>query len=100
MKAFKKLEVQEINRDLFFKICIFGEKDVGKSLLIRTFAPEMFNKETKLPMCIDIAVKTLKIDSSKITLQICILGSELSFKSIFSAFTRGASGGIFVCILS
>lgn len=88
--------MQEINKDLIFKICIFGEKNVGKSSLIRKFAPETFNKETKPPTCIDIAAKTLIINSSKITLQIWILGSELSFKFIFSAFLRGSSGGIFM----
>ncbi len=96
MEAFKKLEVQEIDKDIIFKICIFGEKNVGKTSLIRTFAPETSNKEIKPPMGIDIAVKTLTIDSSKITFQIWILGTELSFKFIFSAFTMGASGGIFI----
>ncbi len=88
--------VIEFSKDLIFKICIFGDRNVGKTELLRTFAPEMFNKETKPPTCIDIAVKTLKIGSSKITLQIWILGSDLSFKFIFSAFSRGASGGIFM----
>ncbi len=96
MEAFKKLEVQEINKDLILKICIFGDMNVGKTELLRTYVPEMFNKQKKPPTCIDIAVKTLKIGSSKIALQIWILGSELSFKFIFSAFSRGASGGIFM----
>jgi len=88
--------VIEFSKDLIFKICIFGEKNVGKFLLIHTFALETFNKKTKPPMGVDIAVKTLTIDSFKITLQIWILGTELSFKFIFPAFTRGAAGGIFM----
>ena len=51
-------------------------------------------------MCINIAIKNLAINSFKIALQIWILGSELSFKFIFSAFTRGASGGIFMYDIS
>jgi len=96
LEAFKKLEVQEITKDLILKICIFGEMNVGKSSLLHTFAPEMFNNRIKPSMYIDIAVKTVIIDSSQITLQIWILGTELSFKFIFSAFTIGASGGIFM----
>ncbi|MFX1573699.1 MAG: Rab family GTPase [Promethearchaeota archaeon] len=88
--------MQEIPKDLIFKICIFGEKNVGKSSLIRTFTPEMFNNRIKPPVCIDIAVKKVILGSSEVTLQIWILGTELSFKFIFSAFTRGASGGIFM----
>jgi len=56
----------------------------------------MFNKQKKPPTCINIAVKNLIINSTKVALQIWILGSELIFKFIFSAFSRGASGGIFM----
>ncbi len=56
----------------------------------------MINEGKKPPMCIDIAIKNLTINSFKIALQIWILGAELSFKFIFSSFTRGAAGGIFM----
>lgn len=56
----------------------------------------MFNKQKKPPTCINVAVKNLIINSTKVALQIWNLGSELSFKFIFPAFTRGASGGIFM----
>jgi len=85
-----------MNKELIYKICLFGDRNVGKTELLRAYVPEMFNKQKKPPMCINIAVKNLIINSTKVTLQIWILGSELSFKFIFPAFTNGASGGIFM----
>jgi len=88
--------VVEISKDLIFKLCIFGEKNVGKTSLIRTYVPDMVNKGARPPMCINLAVKYLTINSTKVALQIWILGSELSFKFMFPVFTKGSSGGIFL----
>ena len=60
----------EINNDLVFKICLFGDKNVGKTSLIQKTILEKFNKETKPPTCIDIAIKRVTINSFKIALQI------------------------------
>jgi len=88
--------VIEFSKNLILKICIFGDMNVGKTELLRAYVPEMFNKQEKPPTCINIAIKNLIINSTKVALQIWILGSELSFKFIFPAFTGGASGGIFM----
>jgi len=85
-----------MSKELIYKICLFGDRNVGKTELLRAYVPEMFNKQKKPPTCINIAVKNLIINSTKVALQIWILGSELSFKFIFPAFTGGASGGIFM----
>ena len=83
-------------KDLIFKICIFGDNDVGKTSLMQKYAPEMFNIEKKPPSCINIAVKDLTINSTKVTLQIWILGSTLDFKLIMPIFGKGSTGGIFM----
>jgi len=56
----------------------------------------MFNIEKKPPSCINIAVKDLTINSTKVTLQIWILGSAIDFKLIMPIFGKGSSGGIFM----
>jgi len=93
LEAFKKLEVQEINKDLILKICIFGERNVGKTSLTQAGIQK---KEVKPPVCIDIALKNLTINSSKIILQIWNLRSDPQFQFIFPIFMRGISGGIFM----
>jgi len=85
-----------MSKELTYKICLFGDRNVGKTELLQAYVPEMFVKQTKPPTSINLAIKNLTINSSKIMLQIWILGSELSFKFIFPAFTKGASGGIFM----
>ncbi len=86
----------EISNDLVFKICLFGDKNVGKTSLIQKSIQKMFNKETKPPTCIDFAIKKLTMNSFKIALQIWILRSDPQFKFLFPIFTGGVSGGIFM----
>jgi len=88
--------VLEINKHLIHKICIFGGQNVGKTSLIQKFAPEAFNIKRKPPSYINIAVKDLTINSTKVTLQIWILGSAIDFKLIMPIFGKGSSGGIFM----
>ena len=86
----------EISNDLVFKICLFGDKNVGKTSLVQKGIKKRFNKETKPPTCIDIAIKRLTMNSFKIALQIWTLRSDPQFKLLFPIFTRGVSGGIFM----
>ncbi|MFX1574957.1 MAG: Rab family GTPase [Promethearchaeota archaeon] len=86
----------EISRDLTFKICIFGEKNVGKSSLIKVATQKEFNRLTRPPAIIDIETKNLTINSTKVVLQIWILRFDFQFEFFFPLFLRGASGGIFL----
>jgi len=88
--------VVEISNDLIFKICLFGEKNVGKTSLIQKSIQEEVSKEIKPPACLDIAIKRLKINSFKIALQIWIFNCDTQFKSIFPVFLKGTLGGIFM----
>ncbi len=86
----------EISKELIYKICLFGEKNVGKTSLIQALIQKRFNKETKPPTFIDIEIKELTINSFKIALQIWILKFDFQFEFFFPLFLRGTSGGIFM----
>jgi len=86
----------KISNDLTFKICLFGEKNVGKTSLIQALIQKRFNKETKPPTFIDIEIKELTINSFKIALQIWILKFDFQFEFFFPIFLSGTSGGIFM----
>ena len=88
--------VVAIRKDLIFKICLFGDKNVGKTSLIQKDVQKMFIKEAKAPTLIDIATKEITIDSSKVNLQIWILRYDPRFNFLYSIFTRGISGCIFM----
>ena len=82
-----------MSKELIYKICLFGDKNVGKTSLTQA---SIQKKEAKPPVCIDIAIKNLTINSSKIILQIWNLRSGPQFQFIFPVFMRGVSGGIFM----
>ena len=82
-----------MSKELIYKICLFGDRNVGKTSLTQAGIQK---KEAKPPVCIDFAIKNLTINSSKIILQIWNLRSDPQFQFIFPDFTRGASGGIFM----
>ena len=90
------MKVVKINNDLVFKICLFGEKNVGKTSLIKKSIQEKFSQEIKPPACVDIAIKRLSMNSFKIVLQIWILSCGPQFKFIFPVFLKGTSGVIFM----
>ncbi|MFW9828239.1 MAG: Rab family GTPase [Candidatus Thorarchaeota archaeon] len=88
--------MRKIKRDLTFKICVFGEKNVGKSSLIKAATRKEFNKLTRPPVIIDIETKELIIDSIKIVLQIWVLRFDFQFEFLFPIFLSGTLGGIFL----
>jgi small GTP-binding protein len=88
--------VVAIRKDLIIKICLIGDKNVGKTSLIQKSIQKDFNKKGKSATYIDIATKKLTINSSKVILQIWILGCGPQFKFLFPLFTLGVSGSIFM----
>ncbi len=41
--------VIEFSKDLIFKICIFGDRYVGKTELLRAYVPKIMNEQKKTP---------------------------------------------------
>jgi len=82
-----------MSKELIYKICLFGDRNVGKTSLTQAGIQK---KKVKLPVCIDIAIKNFTINSSKIILQIWNLRSDPQFQFIFPVFIKGISGGIFM----
>ena len=82
-----------MSKELILKICLFGDRNVGKTSLTQAGIQK---NEVKPPVCIDFAIKNLTINSSKIILQLWNLRSDPQFQFIFPTFMRGVSGGIFM----
>ncbi|MFX1531600.1 MAG: Rab family GTPase [Promethearchaeota archaeon] len=82
-----------MSKELIFKICLFGDNDVGKTSLTHA---SIQKREAKPPVCIDIAIKNIIIHSVKIIFQIWNLRSDPQFEFIFPVFMGSLSAGIFM----
>jgi small GTP-binding protein len=79
-----------------YKICIFGESNVGKTTLTFRLLKGYFDKELKLTMGAEIFVKFLEVEDKKIVLQVWDFGGQKMFDFLLPLYSRGSSGAIFM----
>ncbi|MFW9878794.1 MAG: Rab family GTPase [Candidatus Thorarchaeota archaeon] len=82
-----------MSKELIYKICLFGDSDVGKTSLTHASIQQ---RQAKPPVCIDIAIKTIIINSFKVIFQIWNLRNDPQFEFIFPVFMGSLSAGIFM----
>ncbi|OMJ81863.1 hypothetical protein SteCoe_17562 [Stentor coeruleus] len=82
--------------DYLFKIVLVGDSGVGKSCLLLRFADDTFSESYISTIGVDFRFKTLSIDGQIIKLQIWDTAGQERFKTITSAYYRGADGVILV----
>jgi small GTP-binding protein len=86
--------------DYVFKICVFGEHNVGKTTLINYYLTKHFDLDTKPTLGATIHMKSLVIYNKHINLQIWDFGGEERFRELLQSYSAGASGGIFMIDLT
>ncbi|MFW9948721.1 MAG: Rab family GTPase [Candidatus Thorarchaeota archaeon] len=82
--------------DATFKIVIFGDAGCGKTTLTQRFLTNLFISDSKMTIGVDFEVKSLKVDESKVKLQIWDFGGEERFRFLLPTYVRGAKGGLFM----
>uniref|UniRef100_A0AAY4AN69 Ras-related protein Rab-13 n=1 Tax=Denticeps clupeoides TaxID=299321 RepID=A0AAY4AN69_9TELE len=82
--------------DFLFKLLLIGDSGVGKTCLIIRFAEDNFNSTYISTIGIDFKVKTIDVDGKKVKLQIWDTAGQERFKTITTAYYRGAMGIILV----
>ncbi len=82
--------------DDLFKIVIIGDSGVGKSCLLLRFADDTFTDNFYTTIGVDFRFKCLKINDKKIKLQIWDTAGQERFKTVTSAYYRGADGILIV----
>ncbi|XP_071098780.1 ras-related protein Rab-8B-like isoform X2 [Haliotis cracherodii] len=73
--------------DNLYKILLIGDSDVGKVELMLHFA-----KDDDTPTGIDFKIRTIELDGKKIKLQIWDTAGQERFRTITTAYYRGAMG--------
>lgn len=78
------------------KVVIVGDSGVGKSNIISRYCKDTFTKEGQATIGVELENKIFKVDRDYINVGIWDTAGQERFKSITSAYYRGAQGIIIV----
>ncbi|RNA24431.1 ras-related Rab-11A [Brachionus plicatilis] len=82
--------------DLLFKIVLIGDSGVGKSNLLTRFTKNEFNFKSTSTIGVEFSTRTVQIQNKKIKAQVWDTAGQERFRSITSAFYRGAVAALLV----
>lgn len=82
--------------DRGFKIIIAGSQGVGKSSLLLRYVDNLWSENLLSTIGVDFKFKTVKVNGTAVKLQIWDTAGSEAFKSIVSAYYRGADAVILV----
>lgn len=82
--------------DYLFKFVLVGDSTVGKSALMHRFTEDVFSEQINSTIGIDFKIRTIEINDKKIKLQIWDTAGQERFRTITTAYYRGAHGIIVV----
>ena len=84
------------NSDRSFKIIIAGSSGVGKSSLLIRFVDNLWSSDLLSTIGVDFKFKSLVVNGTKVKLQIWDTAGSEAFRSIVSAYYRGADAVVLV----
>jgi len=82
--------------DFLIKLLLIGVSGVGKSCLLLRFSDDSFTTSFITTIGIDFKIKTIELDGKRIKLQIWDTAGQERFRTITTAYYRGAMGILLV----
>ena len=82
--------------DYLFKLVLVGDSSVGKTSLLLRFADDSFEDNYISTVGVDFRFRTVTVDDKLVKLQIWDTAGSERFRTITSAYYRGAAGVILV----
>jgi len=82
--------------DFLIKLLLIGDSGVGKSCLLLRFSDDAFTSSFITTIGIDFKIKTIELDGKRIKLQIWDTAGQERFRTITTAYYRGAMGILLV----
>jgi len=82
--------------DHLFKLVLIGDSNCGKSSLLLRFADDAFSDNYITTIGVDFRFKTIPVDKRTVKLQIWDTAGQERFRTITSAYYRGADGIVLV----
>jgi len=78
--------------DYLIKLLLIGDSGVGKSCLLLRFSDDTFTTNFITTIGIDFKIRTIELDGKRIKLQIWDTAGQERFRTITTAYYRGAYG--------
>lgn len=78
--------------DYLFKLLLIGDSGVGKTCVLFRFSEDAFNTTFISTIGIDFKIRTIELEGKKIKLQIWDTAGQERFRTITTAYYRGAMG--------
>merc|ERR1712110_358768 len=101
--VFQRTEVDMANNaggkpayDYLIKLLLIGDSGVGKSCLLLRFSDDSFTPSFITTIGIDFKIRTIELDGRRIKLQIWDTAGQERFRTITTAYYRGAMGILLV----
>lgn len=82
--------------DYLFKLLLIGDSGVGKTCVLFRFSEDHFNSTFISTIGIDFKIRTIDLDGKKVKLQIWDTAGQERFRTITTAYYRGAMGILLV----
>ena len=82
--------------DFLFKLIIIGDSNVGKTNIMSQYIKKEFNINSKSTVGVEFGNKIIKLDNKTIKAQIWDTAGQERYKSITSAYYKGAKGAFIV----
>uniref|UniRef100_A0A453M9K3 Uncharacterized protein n=2 Tax=Aegilops tauschii subsp. strangulata TaxID=200361 RepID=A0A453M9K3_AEGTS len=82
--------------DYLIKLLLIGDSGVGKSCLLLRFSDGSFTTSFITTIGIDFKIRTVELDGKRIKLQIWDTAGQERFRTITTAYYRGAMGILLV----
>ena len=87
---------EEENYNMIFKIVLVGDSGVGKTNLLLRYLKNEFNTQTKATVGVEFGNTKVQIDNALIKAQIWDTAGQERYRSITSAYYKGAHGALVV----
>ena len=88
--------MEEESYEMMFKVVIVGDSFVGKTNIMSKYLKNEFHEDTKATVGVEFGSKQFKIEGHNIRAQIWDTAGQERYKSITSAYYKGAKGAFVV----
>ena len=90
------IESKDVKEDYKLKLVVVGDSGVGKTNLIKRFANNTFNSNSKATVGVEFISKSFKINNTIFKIEIWDTAGQERYKSITAAYYKGAKGALVV----